>query len=381
MNGNDHLLDVLTREAVLVNVSVRYWRATEKLDAEDLGLDPGAVETRLIQLGHKKLLPKEPLQAFALIEGRAHALVAANTLPFLDGLGHFLPNARLEETVSRLGELEREFLAERDAFLDRYAETRVAALAEWREAAGRLGVDPDRLVATIEESFPDRRKMERAFAFATQLFQIRVPEGARRDLVTLAEQQTVIRAREEAARAAAERIHRGVEGFLADCVASLREQTATLCEEMLESMRTGKTGVHQKTLNRLVRFIDEFKTLNFVGDRELKEQLERVRGELLSRTAEEYRDNAYYQARLRNGLHELADAARQMAQNDTRELVERFGQMGRRRLQITVPVAEDADEGDVPVSLTSAAADAPAAGGDDERLADRAGSPLAVATA
>jgi nucleoside-diphosphate-sugar epimerase len=41
-------------------------------------------------------------------------------------------------------------------------------------------------------------------------------------------------------------------------VASLRQQTAQLCEEMLESMRTGKTGVHQKTLNRLTRFIEEF---------------------------------------------------------------------------------------------------------------------------
>ena len=45
MNGNN-LLDVLTREGVLINVSVRYWRATKKLKPEDLGLDPTQVAER-----------------------------------------------------------------------------------------------------------------------------------------------------------------------------------------------------------------------------------------------------------------------------------------------------------------------------------------------
>src|SRR5437016_9611989 len=57
MNGNNHLLDALTREGVLISVSVRYWRATRKLNPEDLGLDPDNVTERLISLGHKKLLP------------------------------------------------------------------------------------------------------------------------------------------------------------------------------------------------------------------------------------------------------------------------------------------------------------------------------------
>src|SRR5262245_25083279 len=57
------LLDVLTREGVLINVSVRYWRATKKLSPEDLGLKAEDVSDRLIALGHKKLLPKEALEA------------------------------------------------------------------------------------------------------------------------------------------------------------------------------------------------------------------------------------------------------------------------------------------------------------------------------
>lgn len=343
MQENNHLLDVLTRKGVLVNVSVRYWRATKKLTAEDLGLDPDSVEKRLFSLGHKNLIPRESLQAFALIEGRTHALVDACTFPFLNGLGHFLPNTRLEETMAKLTRLEQEFMAGKAEFLGRYSEMRALGLAEWREAAARLVSNPARLVETIEEAFPTPERMDRAFGFSTQLFQISVPDGFTMDEISLGEQQDVIRAREQAVQEAAERIHKGVEGFVSDCVASLREQTARLCEEMLESMTSGKTGVHQKTLNRLVKFMDEFRTLNFVGDVELQAQLDRVRQEFLTRPAEQYRDSEFYRGKLQAGLQSLADTARAMSRQDNRQLVEQFGQVGRRKLHIeAAPVAEPA---------------------------------------
>ena len=356
--NNNHLLDMLTREGVLIDVSVRYWRATKKLNAEDLGLDPESVETRLISLGHKNLIPREALQTFALIEGRAHALVESNTFPFLNGLGHFLPNARLQETTDKLAQLEREFMTEKDNFLGQYAETRDKALAEWREAAVRLVSNPAKLVETIEDSFPEARKMDRSFRFAVQLFQIQVPEKLKLGEVSLEQQQKVIQAREQAVQQAAEKINQGVETFISDCVASLREQTAALCEEMLESMKAGKSGVHQKTLNRLVKFIDEFKTLNFVGDRDLEEQLERMRQEFLGRSAEEYRDSDYYRRKLREGLRNLADTARDMAQSGANGLVEQFGQMGRRRIQMAaVPSNGDADSDTADPTEDEAAAD------------------------
>ena len=80
------MLDLLTREGVLMSVSVRYWRAAKKLQAQDLGLDPDDFTDRLISLGHKRLMPKDALAGFALIESLAHALVDSATFPFLKGL-------------------------------------------------------------------------------------------------------------------------------------------------------------------------------------------------------------------------------------------------------------------------------------------------------
>jgi hypothetical protein len=333
-NNNNHLLDALTREGVLISVSVRYWRATRKLNPEDLGLDRNNVTERLINLGHKKLLPREALERFALVESRAHSLVESNTFPFLNGLGHFLPNPKLEEVTRKLKELETEFEQARLGFISKYAELRQQASVDSLEAAQRLVGDPERLVATIEASFPNVAQMQRAFGFEVHLFQLRAPEGLDLALVSQGEQEQVIAARQKAAEEAAAQIHRGAESFVADCVASLRQETAKLCEDMLESMRTGKSGVHQKTLNRLVRFVDEFKQLNFVGDSQMEAQLERVRQEFLLRSAEDYRDDSAAKARLEQGLTALAQTARDLAQQDSRELVERFGQLGHRRLNL-----------------------------------------------
>ena len=329
------LLQSLTREGVLINVSVRYWRAHKKLRPEDLGLEPDKVSARLISLGHKRLLPKEATAALALVESRAHALVEANTFPFLNGLAHFVPNAKLAEVTGRLKELETEFWQAKNRFVSQYGRLRDDALVEWRAMAGNLSDDPARVVAAIEAAFPPAPMLERKFGFDTQLFQIAVPERLGLDLLALGDQESLVNARQQAAREASAKIREQTQSFIAECVTSLREQTAQLCGDMLQSIRTGENGVHQKTLNRLIRFIDQFRQMNFVGDTQMEQQLETVRRELLSRTAEEYRQGgSSARVNLESGLARLADTARELARQDATELVQRFGGLGRRKFQL-----------------------------------------------
>lgn len=331
-NNDSQILDVLTREGVLVSVSVRYWRATKKLQADDLGLKAEQLSDELISLGHKKLLPKEALHSLALIEGRAHALIEASTFPFL-GMAHFLPNGKLAEVNAALNKLEAEFGNAKTSFLENYETLREQARQGWREAAEKLVKEPDRLVARIEDAFPDPDRLESKFRFSAQYFQIRLPESLKMQCLEASEQEAVIRAREVAAQTAAARIHTEAEQFVSECVTTLRRESAELCEAMLESMRSGKTGVHQKTLNRLVRFIEEFRKLNFVGDREMETQLNRIREEFLGRSAESYRDDESARQSLQTGLRSLASTARELANQDAGELVARFGKLGNRRIE------------------------------------------------
>jgi hypothetical protein len=334
MNSDNHLLNVLTRSGVLINVSVRYWRGCKKLKAEDIGLEHTQVSDRLISLGHKRLLPKEATASLALIEGRAHAVIEANTFPFLNGLAHFLPNGRLEEVMGKLRDLEREFWTAKQSFLNCYASLRADASEEWRVMAQKLSPDPERVLATIEDSFPALGQMDRFFGFEIQLFQVTLPERLSIDLVSETQQREVILARQRAAQEAAAKIRRDTEIFVADCVAALREQTATLCSEMLQSINTSETGVHQKTLNRLVRFIDQFKAMNFANDSEMDAQLESVRKELLGRTAEEYRNSEFAREQLVNGLEALRNRASALARENASHLVQRFGELGKRKFNL-----------------------------------------------
>jgi hypothetical protein len=331
MNEPNNVLSVLTREGVLINVSVRYWRGQKKLKPEDIGLSSDDLSVRLISLGHKRLLPKDATAQLSLIEGRAHALVEGNTFPFLNGLGHFLPNAKLQDVMDKLNAMQSEFWNAKQEFLKHYASLRRNAEREWRSMADKLVNDPDRLMATIETSFPLVGNMDKFFGFHIQLFQVTIPEKLGVDLITQAEQQGVYQARQRAAQEAGAKIRKDTESFVADCAAALREQTANLCSEMLNSINNCETGVHQKTLNRLVRFIDHFKQMNFVNDEVMEQQLESVRNELLSKTAEEYRDSKVARQKLVNGLSELASKAGELARTDTTQLVERFGAVGKRK--------------------------------------------------
>src|SRR5215212_1015430 len=130
-HNNNDLLAVLTREGVLIKVSCRYWRGTKKLKPEDLGLKEADVSDRLISLGHKRLLPKDALAELAVVEGRSHALIESNTFPFLNGIAHFLPNARLEDVTGKLDHMQTEFWQAKQSFLAKYASLRREASDEW----------------------------------------------------------------------------------------------------------------------------------------------------------------------------------------------------------------------------------------------------------
>jgi len=333
MQNSNQLLDAVSQSGVLLNVSVRYWRAAKKLNAEDLGLSESNITESLISLGHKKLVPRSALKDFAIIESRAHALVDESTFSFLGGIARYLPNTKLASVTAKLAVLEHEFHNTYAQFISQYADLRAQALRDWRDAARKLSHEPAALVEAISQAFPEVSGMSRYFSFSTQLFQVRVPERVSVGLIKAGKAEAVAKAREAAVSQAQSKIMAGVDEFVRDSVSALRQETAKLCDDMLSSMSAGKTdGVHQKTLNRLTKFIDQFRDLNFAGDKELESYLSQVKRDFLSKSAESYRDDAGAQAKLRDGIRNLADQARELARKDTTEIVDNFGQLGVRKL-------------------------------------------------
>jgi hypothetical protein len=332
---NQTLLDGICRRGVLVSTSVRYWRGCKRLNPEDLGLDPAHVSDRLIQLiqlGHKRLIPRDALSTFALIESRVQATVESSSFPFLGGIGRCVPNPRLGELTDKIERLRDEFREATLDFVAGYSPLRDNAMREWREAAQHLNGSAKRLIHTIEQSFPPAGDIAKRFGFETRLFQIAAPDSIRLEVADGMAQLEVADDRRRIAEDASRRLQADLDGFIRESVASLRDETARLASEVLATIDGSENGVHQRTLNRITTFIDSFRTLNFAGDQQLEQTLERFRRDLLTRSAEDYRNDSGAMASLTEGLSRLRENAVQLARTDAREVISRFGQMGTRKL-------------------------------------------------
>ena len=333
---NTNLLDAICQKGVLISTTVRYWRGCKRLKAEDLGLDPSQVSDRLIRLGQKRLIAKDALADFALLESRVHATVEGASFPFLGGLARFVPNPHLTSTISALEKLRSEFEEAARSFAENYPQLQEQALAEWREAARHLNGNAERLLITIEQSFPPSGIINQRFEFQWQLFQIATPEGIRLEVTNGVAQFEESESRRRVADDATRRMQTDLDGFIRESVASLREETARLATDVLATIDANNKGVHQRTLNRIGTFIESFRSLNFAGDQQLEATLERFRRDILQRSAEDYRNQPGAMITLTDGLARLRENAVQLIREDASNIVARFGQMGTRRLAAVI---------------------------------------------
>lgn len=329
---NHQLLDGICQRGVLINTTVRYWRGCKKLKAEDLGLKPTDVSARLIRLGQKRLIPRDALTEFSLIESRSHATVEGASFPFLGGIARFVPNPNLSGTTATLEKLRGEFAEATQSFVENYPTLREKALAEWREAAQHLNGSAERLIATIEQAFPPAGAINRRFEFSWQLFQIAAPDSIRLEIVDGVTLVEAAQDRQRIANEATRRMRTDLDSFVRESVTSLRQETARLASDVLATIDGSEKGVHQRTLNRIGSFIESFRGLNFAGDAQLETTLENFRRDLLRRSAEDYRNDAGAMGSLTDGLNRLRETAVQLVREDASDIVSRFGQVGQRRL-------------------------------------------------
>ena len=327
---NNPLLDAVCQKGVLISTSIRFWRGYKRLNPQDIGIDPAKLSEKLIRLGHKRLIPKDALAEFALIESRTHAMVEGSSFPFLGGIARFVPNGRLAEITKNLNAFQGEFADASERFVSGYTFLRAKALNEWRDAAQLMNGDATQLMATIEQAFPPAGDIARRFSFEARMFQITAPENLRLEITDGIAEFDAASDRQRIAEEATHRLQTDLDGFIRESVASLRQETARLASDVLATMDASKNGVHQRTLNRLSTFIDSFRTLNFAGDQQLEATLERFRRELLTRSAEDYRNDSGAMTSLTEGLNRLRENAVDLVRSDARDVLARFGQVGRR---------------------------------------------------
>ena len=330
---SESLLGTVCAKGVLCAVSVSYWRGRKQLDPADLGLNPAEVNKNLIQLGHKHLMPRESLQDLSLSEGRARAILDHYSLPFMGGLARYVPYNNLDILLKELEEQKNAFNDAKTKFLESYDTLREAALVEWRATADSLGEKGRGLMPRVIAAYPAMCQAFRdRFSFRVRMFQINAMDaGSDTTLLTddnLDMLTGAMERRRAIAREAERELQSDLQGFVRESITLLREETSKLVGEVITSIDEGKSGVHQKTLNRLTSFIERFKSLNFAGDKQLETTLAQFQADLLSRSAEDYRNNPRSRDELRAGLGRLREQAMDMVRQDVSTVLSGFGKMG-----------------------------------------------------
>lgn len=284
----DDVISAAYGDGVLVDLTVRRGRVTERLRPEDLGLEPSAeTEARLREaaiLGSKLLLPREIVARLKAVEQAGRTALRRRAFATL--FGHFVPCTAYAAWKADYERLRAEFHAVRDDAVARHAEIVEGMRALWLDLAPRLyreahqGADPpdghaetvaDRMAGLV---LPPER-IAAAFQFDQRVRLVPIPSEAEADMLT---QDRLRRERRLGAERAAlvEDFERDVgavyadrratvQAFAADVQTQLAQHVARTCQDIHAAL-DGRRAIPTKTAERLRRLLDDVGTLNFVDD-------------------------------------------------------------------------------------------------------------------
>jgi len=333
----ENKLDRLFKEGVLVDVRFTRWLGNISLDPEDLGVNSADLNGELYSLGVKRLLPVDWRKSITRIEGSARSFLAGHSFPFPVGAAHFVPIKMVPVILDRLTEIKNEWDAMVDTIEHEYGSIQSAMIAMYEQQApsihARLNTDEDvdaftaRFVASIRAAYP--QDIRSRFSMRYNLFTVTTPNGINEgNLVNISDDHNKIL--NEAKSKARERINKQVDEFTESVVAALRHEIADTCNNVLRIFEDGRTP-NQKSVDKLRRLISKFKTLNFLGDREIDAKLASVQELLQGRESGDFRSSETLASELRDRIEATGDAARRTVSEA--EIVESFGGAGRRILR------------------------------------------------
>jgi hypothetical protein len=334
-NNIGNTFEKIFKDGVLVRVHVGCWSGERELIPQDLGLKPEDV-VEAFNLGKKSLFPEDIIAAFRKIENKGRNTVKRCAFNFLDA--DFVPRTKFAEVNQTLKELQREYYRLADEVCEpiRYEQIKQQMIPIYREAAEiafdklnppvmEFGVNEDleernthreelkaefvgRFMENHIAQYPPAHTLRSKFYFEWMVFKTALPDM---DLVDGDDLEAKENARKEAERQRNDQLG----AFINDVVTSLRQETVKVCGEIATAIKSGKV-IKSVTIERLRNFIDRFKSMNFVGDQTVEEQLNAVAREFLDIDPKVLAGDIDLQAELGKQLEIISEAASAITEAD-----------------------------------------------------------------
>jgi len=256
-------VEQLFRDGLLVDLNIGAWTGLVKNTKEDLGIDAGAeLPEYVVGLGMKRLCPDTLASSWMLHVSRARGILYSYSFTrFPLSGGAFVPAKALPVIIEKLEAQKAEF--------DTAWKTMIANFDTMRDTFIKNA--PADLQATLRQVYPSKAVVEARFYFTYSAYTVSLPKKIA-GLKVEAEQEAMNRFRDE--------LDKRVEGFLGESVKTLRTKAADICSTVIDNVRSGKT-VSQTNISSLSEFIDRFRSLNFVGDKDIESRLTKLQHDIL----------------------------------------------------------------------------------------------------
>lgn len=313
---NDWALALMSR-GIIVDLHLKRWRATAKINAADLGLQFSDEETQVfmskyISLGTEKLLPPQISKEISIIEKNARQNLEENSFDTV--WGRFVPYNAFEAWSVKNDRIKAEFNEYVIGFCNKYdeivhiisTEYRKMARDVWRRIQPDGGEPPESYLTEFADNvvakIPPKMDMPHLFSYDVVFFTIPLPSIIQSNIASAKEIELLTAKKEFEAnlerrtkqKIAEEYVARKtdlIDGFLNATVTSMRKYVEELCQEVLDAMGRSKAqDLSLRQQEKIVSMIDKVKMLNFYDDAEIEKLLNELRFETMKVKGERDKD-------------------------------------------------------------------------------------------
>lgn len=334
----DNLKDLkdLQSKITLIFHAVRFPDLTMPHKPEMFGINDQDFNRKAMSLGRMKLFPDEvlkevfsnlkdsPIHKLRLIRSKLQSYVDQYTFSFMHGMSRAIPNEKLKEFREIIGSLENEFDNAFTQYESKYDAMIEASKKYWADKADIYHITEKNLILAINNQFKSFESLRNKFLFDVTHFAINNPSNLDTNHIN-SEQLAVIEARNEVIKETKTKLKHTCNQFIIEARSELRARLSFGFNTLLRAVKEGK--FNQKSINSVIKLLDEFKKLNITEDSEIEGCISQWMSSMKSQTAQNIKDESALNAEFKTYLEEQIAKIEKLQEDEVDKFQQNFGEI------------------------------------------------------
>lgn len=251
-------------QGLLIDLDINWWKGFVKLDAKDIDADEGKVIHDVIYLGKKRLLESNVFSPFQTIENKSRIELERNSYKFMEHAIRFVPFSRLDSIIELFKGLKREFNLNTQLFFIEYQNNKAAFANKY----------PD-LFEKNRDKYPTQNEIEYKFSYSWSMTEMQMPTEVKSQFISESQKELL----QEEYRLNKEKVNEKLDDWVKIVSLQMKREIIEACKSLEDKIQDGKI-LRTNTLSATRETIDRIKSMNFIGDGEVDEVIERLKNKI-----------------------------------------------------------------------------------------------------